>query len=266
LAEWTAIPVLRPTAISSGKGSGAEDLLDENDAHALRLHAERIANLRNDTNRTMTKAFIEIGAELSAANVLLAGRGREGQFRPWCRHQGLSMSSVYRAIAAHEAFEKCPTVGHFDAKAIYLLSAESCPKAAMAEAVRLAENGGYIDYKRAKEIVAKHVLADTTKSERLPRQPDGERTTGENPATTCGTGVTADDDPAVSTDDSAIGTADAEDQAAKTGLVGLQAVIAALKSLGAYDEYREILDRIRAALEGNAGQEEESEETAEWTL
>ena len=291
LVEWTALPVLHSKAQSHGTKPGVENQLDENDALALRLHAERIAEFRNTINRTVTKAIIDIGGELSGARALLAGKGREGRFRPWCKRQGFSKSAVYRAIAAHVAFGKCPTVGHFDAKAVYLLSAESCPAAARAEAMRRAEQGNQIDHDLAKQIVAKFVPKTTTKGKRgscrsdveiggkqaptittgttpLEYQPEAEQPADEDVALTSDTravvtGDIAVDVLAVGTDDSATATTGAERQ---TGLAGLQTVIAALEDMGVYDEYRDVLDRIRVALEGNAGQEEENEETDEWTL
>jgi len=291
LVEWTALPVLNAKAQPRPGEPGVEDQLDDKDARALRLHAKRIAELRDTTNRTMTKAIIDIGGELSAARALLAGKGREGRFRPWCKRQGFSKSSVYRAIAAHAVFGMCPTLGHFSPRSVYLLSSESCPAAARAEAMRRAEQGNQIDHDLAKEIVAKFVPKATTKDKRstcrsaleakqapkittgikrLEHRPEAEKPADEVSATTSGTGAAnagdvaaAAADPPVSADDSATGIADAERQ---TGLAGLKAVIAALEDKGLYEEYRQVLDRIRVALEGNAALEEENEETGEWTL
>lgn len=291
LVQWTALPVLHSRAQPCPGEPGVDDQLDEQDAKALRLHAERIVELWVSTNRTMTKAIIDIGGELCDARALLAGKGREGRFRPWCKRQGFSKSSVYRAIAAHEAFGKCPTVGHFfDPQAVYLLSAGSCPEAARAEAMRLAEQGKHVDHDLAKQIVAKFVPKTTTTSKRRTRQLDVEveqaskitteikqlehqpgeveKPTGKVEATTSSSGIasagetaTSAADPPVSTDDSAIATVGTERQ---TGLAGLQAVIVALEQMGVYDEYRDTLDRIRVALEGLVGQEEENEEAGEW--
>ena len=285
-AHWKAVPVLRAGAAPCGKEPGEDDLLDSKDTRALRRHAERIAQLCDSTNRTMTKAIVEIGAELSAAQALLAGLGREGRFRPWCKRQGFAMSTVYRAIAAHEAFGKCPTLGHFDLQAVYVLSANSCPEAATAEAMRLADKGDHIDGKRAREIVAEHVPEDTRSGKRrscesavtqdskslpdrkrLTCSPEAELAAGEDPETTCRDEAAAaeghapeHDGPAVGTSD--LGTAGSEQAGGTEGLVGLQAVIAALESLGVYDDYREVLERIRLELERNSA----SEENREWTL
>jgi hypothetical protein len=120
----------------------------------------------------------------------------------------------------------------------------------------------------AKQIVAKFVPKTTTGTKQLEHRPEAEKPADEVSATTSGTGAAnagdvaaAAADPPVSADDSATGIADAERQ---TGLAGLKAVIAALEDKGLYEEYRQVLDRIRVALEGNIGQEEESEEAGEW--
>ena len=85
------------------------------------------------------------------------------------------MSSVYRTIAAHEAFGKCPSVGHFDLQAVYLLSSDSCPEQATAEAMRRADRGDHIDGKRAKEIIAEHVSEDARGGKRRSRTPRSRR-------------------------------------------------------------------------------------------
>ena len=177
-------------------------------------------------------------------------------------------STAYRAIAAHEVFGKCPTVGHFfDARAIYLLSAGSCPEAATAEAIQLAEKGDYIDEKLAKAIAAKHAPKDTPSGKQLAVQPDVESAAGDTSATTQDTGATSVDARATADDDVAVSTADIEQQTTENGLVGLQAVISALEGFGIYAEYREVLDRIRVALEQNASEQEAgNEEMVEWTL
>ena len=140
-----------------GKPNSVYHDLNHADAAALTQHANTIIKTIESTRRTLTEAIIEIGSQLSQAQAILAGKGREGLFRPWFTNCcGLPKTTVYRAIAAYEAFNKCPTVGHFDAKAIYLLSSDACPEAATQEAIQLAEDGEHIDYCRAKEIVAKY--------------------------------------------------------------------------------------------------------------
>jgi hypothetical protein len=292
LVQWTAIPVLPSRGQPHGKNLGVEHQLDEKDALVLCRHAEKISKICDRVNRTTTTGIIEVGAEFAAVQALLAGKGRDGTFRPWCKSLGFSRSSVYRAIAAHAAFGKCPTVGHFfEPKAVYLLAAESCPAEARAEALQLAEQGKHVGCDLAKQIVAQFVPKTTTNGKRRTRQLDVKveqapkitteikqlehRPEVEKPAeqvaaeTTSGTGAaTAGDiaaaaaDPPVSTADSSVITTDAERQ---TGLAGLQAVIAALEDKGLYDEYREVLERIRVALEGLVGQEDESEEITECT-
>ncbi len=156
LTLWHEDPVLHPIARSD---DGLLDIykgLDTCDAHILDGHATKIATICDSANWHLTAALIEVGGEFAAAKMLLAGRGRDGHFRPWCMGQGHAMSSVYRAIDAYEVFQKCPTLGHFAKQAIYLLSTDSCPQAATEEAIQRAATGEFISPKLAREIVAKY--------------------------------------------------------------------------------------------------------------
>ena len=272
LAQWTGIPVLRRKPLCCGEESGNEEILDEQDTRALRLHAERIAVLCDETSRKTTTAIIEIGGELSAAQSLLAGKGRDGRFAPWYRCQGFNRSEVYRAIAAHKVFNKCPTVGHFDAKSVYLLSSDSCPEEATVEAMRLAEDGNYIDHNRAKEIVAKYIPKKPTDRKRLPGKPE-EQNPSENPTngkqlpqqsrseapegeiaagsggdTTQGRNKTESD---AEGDTGVIchGVVEPAPQSVEDGLAALDALVLVLESLGIDDECQDALDNIRVALE-----------------
>ena len=113
-----------------------------------------------------SEAVIEVGKELKAAQDRLAGKGRDGMFRPWVQRCGFSKSAAYRAIAAFETFGKCPTVGHlFDPKALYLLSAPSCPEEATAEAIERAEKGvptGRIPQQRGDSVQTLRIEALTS--------------------------------------------------------------------------------------------------------
>jgi hypothetical protein len=219
-------------------------------------------------------------------------------------------------------------VGHFDAKAVYLLSAKSCPEAAKDEAMQLAEGGEYVNDTLAKEIVAKHTPKDTpkglaagkertaqadgeitvkhplkstiggtpqpdgvitakyapkdtysckrrtaqadgemagkhnpkdpTSGAELTAQADGESAAGNSSPATQGTGAATLEVLTTTDADMMVSSADSERQTAEKGLLGLQTVIASLQDLGIYHEYQEMLDHIRIALEGNAGQDGEA--------
>lgn len=100
------------------------------------------------------KAVIEIGAAIHEAHEILAGNGRDGKFTGWIEGEcGLERSSAYRYLNAFEAFNKCPTVGHFSAGALYLLSEKSAPEKARAAAIKRAEKGETISKSVAEEII-----------------------------------------------------------------------------------------------------------------
>jgi len=149
----TTIKLVTPESVYDG--------LDEDTASVLQHHAATITKIIRKTKRALVEETIRVGEELATAQSLLAGKGRDGSFRPWFRECcGLSKSYVYRAIAAYKLFGKCPTVGHFEARAIYLLSSDSCPDDAIQEAITLTEGGEYIDYRRAKCITAQYLSDD----------------------------------------------------------------------------------------------------------
>ena len=85
-------------------------------------------------------AVVVIGRELNAVQERLAGKGRDGMFRPWLEKRcGFSHTIAYQDIAAYHTFgdEKCKDYLHlFDDSAIRLLSTESCPPEARKEAIR----------------------------------------------------------------------------------------------------------------------------------
>lgn len=105
------------------------------------------------------ETILKIGEHLAAVHELLAGNGRDGAFGPWIRERcGFSTRSGYNYIGAFETFgNKCETVSHlFDARAVYVLSADSCPEKAVAEALRKAKKGQKITAKLAAELKRKH--------------------------------------------------------------------------------------------------------------
>ena len=84
------------------------------DATALEKHAKRIDDIQVKTRRIAAEAVIAVGKELKAAHERLAGKGREGLFRPWVQRCGFSHTSAYKAVAAYDTFggEKCKSSLH----------------------------------------------------------------------------------------------------------------------------------------------------------
>lgn len=122
----------------------------------IEAHAVEIDGLK----RTSVETILAIGERLHTARKLLAGSGRDGQFRPWVKERcGFSHQTTYNYIHAFSTFgtKKCKTVLHlFGAKAIYTLSADACPEKAAKEAMRRAAKGERINHKLAKELKAKY--------------------------------------------------------------------------------------------------------------
>ncbi len=125
--------------------------LAKRDVTALEKHAASVANVQDQVRRISAEGVILIGKELKAAQERLAGKGRDGMFRPWVKHEcRISHNAAYQAIRAFDAFKKCNNLLHFfDASALYLLSADSCPEEATEEAIRLAESGEKVTHKKA---------------------------------------------------------------------------------------------------------------------
>jgi hypothetical protein len=135
--------------------------LAADDADALEGHADTVGQIQGQVRRVAAEGVIAIGKELKAAHDRLAGKGRDGMFRPWVKERcGCGVTSAYKAMIAFDVFGKCSYCEHFDASALYLLSSDSCPEAATNEAVRLAKKGEHISHKRAKQLKVKHSPGD----------------------------------------------------------------------------------------------------------
>lgn len=123
------------------------------DAKPLEKHAKVITETQDRVRRTTAEGVLKIGAELAAARDRLANHGN-GTFGKWCKERcGITPRTAQYAIAAAQQFKDCETISQFDATALYLLSAESCPDEATQEALERAEAGEAITTKVAKRII-----------------------------------------------------------------------------------------------------------------
>lgn len=88
------------------------------------------------------EAVMKMGGELAQARDKLAKHGN-GTFGKWCVERcGISVSLAWKTIKATEQFQDRVTVTQsFDATAMYLLSAESCPEDTRDEFIERAETG-----------------------------------------------------------------------------------------------------------------------------
>lgn len=124
------------------------------DSTVLERHATAIQETQDQVRRISADGVIRIGKELKEAQQRLAHHG-DGMFNKWVKQRcGISLSCAYKSINAHEVFgEVCVNFTQtFDASALYLLSADSCPEEATEEALRLAEEGQHVSHKVAKEL------------------------------------------------------------------------------------------------------------------
>ena len=155
-----AVKLKAALAESEGEDK-ARRLADRNKVDAdLRDHATAIMALKAKS----IECILKIGEHLEAAHQTLAGAGRDGCFHPWVEaHCGFSRSTAYNYLAAFRVFKKCPTVGHFDVKAIYLLSADSCPEGATKAAIRKSKDGTHITHTMAADIKRRHEKIESRK-------------------------------------------------------------------------------------------------------
>lgn len=104
--------------------------------------------------------MLEIGADLMAAQDLLANY-KTGVFGSWLAAEfDLSQRSAYRMIAAAKVFGGnilCHS-GTISDTALYLLSEEKCPEPAKNEALDLIKAGKSVNKKIAKNLIAKYTV------------------------------------------------------------------------------------------------------------
>jgi hypothetical protein len=108
--------------------------------------------------------IFEIGEQLQIAHDELANHG-DGKFGKWCQERcGISKSAAYRYLSVVEVFSRQkqldgPTVGQsFDAKALYYLSRDTTPEAAIKDALYKAKRGERVTLADAKEIVEGYTI------------------------------------------------------------------------------------------------------------
>lgn len=122
----------------------------------IEQHATQIELHQAAARRSAAESVVAIGKELAAAQAKLANHGN-GAFCEWIKHRlGMSKSSAFRAIAAYQAFKDCPTLGQFEATALYALASGKTLEEATSEALSLAAAGEVVTAEKAREIIKKH--------------------------------------------------------------------------------------------------------------
>lgn len=110
--------------------------------------------------RKSTKSHIEnvleLGKLIEQAHEALAGGGRDGEFGPWVEAEcGFTKKTAYNYLHAFQRFNKCESLSHFSAEAVYALAGPDVPDKAVSEAVKLADKGVRVNAGKAREILDK---------------------------------------------------------------------------------------------------------------
>lgn len=103
-----------------------------------------------------TRTGIAIGESVAKAHALLAGDGRDGQFKGWVEAEcGFSIRTAYNYMQAWQTFGESEAIEQYEPTAMYTLSGPKVPPAAVKEAEKLAKKGERITADLADEIVGK---------------------------------------------------------------------------------------------------------------
>jgi len=133
----------------------------------LGKHLNALARRVQSARKMIAKNIIGIGESLSEARDLLAQPDSKGHgsFSKWVKLKcGFSRATAYRYIAAFDTFgTSIGQVHQFDASALYRLSADKAPPAAVAQAIELAEAGEKVTAEIAKALVVEHSPKKTTR-------------------------------------------------------------------------------------------------------
>ncbi len=132
---------------------------------------QRLAALAQDTRRRLKRSTLDI--YYIGLNLLEAQNITEhGEFLPWLRREfGMGKTSAYEFIHVASAFEsKLPIIGNLlnaiIPTALYKLAAPSTPEAARAEAIERVQAGEVVGPDVAREIINRHKLPKTPKTQR----------------------------------------------------------------------------------------------------
>jgi len=164
-------------AVVEANGSGIQDHAEDDDLEQIACKVQSTIDTMRETAIGMA---VDIGGQLRAAQKLLAGKGRDGEFRPWLKRRlSISHTTAYKWIALAEFADKCKSGLHFfDVTAAYLLTSDKCPEAATSEAVKQAAKGTKITPKVAREIISRHTKSDDDgQCPSAPTESDGYKST-----------------------------------------------------------------------------------------
>lgn len=138
----------------------------------LETHAVAIDKCRANG----VQLIFEIGEHLQAAHDLLANHG-DGMFGKWCVERcGMTDRTARNYINVVEVFGKQKKLvsetgsGTFDAKALYYLSRDTTPDAAIKDALKAAKNGDRVTLADARDIVARYTIDADADGETAPDQ------------------------------------------------------------------------------------------------
>jgi len=150
--EREAVVPLGPPVAESTEIESAEIDIDAR----LKVIARKIVG----TKKKLVANVLSIGELLSDAQDLLASSSG-GAFGKWIKQRcGYSRVTAYKYIAVHRVFGGCKPglQRQFDTSAMYALSLDNVPPAAVADSLKLAESGETITGKVAKQLITMHTV------------------------------------------------------------------------------------------------------------
>jgi len=151
--------------------SPAEDQVVQpvGDAVDVPKRLRAIARQVQTERKRLAGSVILIGQRLSEAQDLLASYAG-GSFNRWLDEAcGFSRITAYKYLAAWRVFGACEPglQARFEVSALTSLAADKTPQAARDEALQLASDGQAITGKLAKQLIAKHSPARTSRPKTL---------------------------------------------------------------------------------------------------
>lgn len=148
----------------------------------VRSKAIYLAGVINQEKQSHVKSGMVIGKAIHDAHQLFAGKGSEGRFSAWVEAEcGYSRNTAYKYMRVWDKFGKCNAAIHFDVSAMQALAGPNTPGKAIAEAMKLANNGQYVSQAAALALIEKHSEPKPEKEPKAkdPEQKDARSATGD---------------------------------------------------------------------------------------
>lgn len=131
--------------------------ISESEQRWFDRRAGEVRDLQATMRRKNVECVAKIGEILSECRERLANH-KNGTFIRWCEDEfGITATAAYRAIQVSNLEIYHPNLGQYiELSAAYAITEKSCPEAAKAEVIKLAERGKIVNHTLAKRIIEKH--------------------------------------------------------------------------------------------------------------